>query len=111
MAVLKHTSPTAEPMAPSPCPAMTVPSASTSRPVRGVSVHGFGGSAAIYRHPRAGGDPRKSPLWHHDLAWMPDFVLEARLRHDTTRRGHDSGLGRRTEPRGQLGLVVCIEWP
>ena len=42
MAVLKHTSPTAEPVAPRPWPAMTVPSASTSRPVSGASVQGLG---------------------------------------------------------------------
>src|SRR5688500_16943966 len=38
MAVLKHTSPTASPSAPKPKPSMTVPSASTRRPVtRGAS--------------------------------------------------------------------------
>src|SRR5512145_2764425 len=42
MAVLKHTSPTAEPLAPSPCPATTVPSASTSRPVSGASAQALG---------------------------------------------------------------------
>ena len=45
MAVLKHTSPTAVPVAPSPVPAITVPSASTSRPVNGASAHGAGGAA------------------------------------------------------------------
>src|SRR6185312_54137 len=42
MAVLKQTSPTALPVAPRPCPAMTVPSSSTRRAVRGTSVQGCG---------------------------------------------------------------------
>src|SRR5262245_61020086 len=42
MAVLKHTSPTAKPVAPRPWPAITVPSASTSRPVNGASSQGLG---------------------------------------------------------------------
>ena len=44
MAVLKHTSPTAEPVAPSPVPAITVPSDKTSRAVDGASAQGGGGS-------------------------------------------------------------------
>src|SRR5262249_43018974 len=42
MAVLKHTSPTAKPVAPRPWPPITVPSASTSRPVNGASSQGLG---------------------------------------------------------------------
>src|SRR5690606_14968308 len=49
MEVLKHTSPTAEPTAPSPRPLITVPSASTRRAVRGVSAQGAGACCLVPR--------------------------------------------------------------
>src|SRR5215831_11221754 len=60
MAVLKHTSPTANPVAPRPWPAITVPSASTSRPVNGASSQGLGACEVMAIQP--GGTSREFAL-------------------------------------------------
>src|SRR5262252_2759988 len=60
MAVLKHTSPTANPVAPRPWPAITVPSASTSRPVNGASSQGLGACVVMAIQP--GGTCREFAL-------------------------------------------------
>src|SRR5215471_1402136 len=60
MAVLKHTSPTAKPVAPRPWPAITVPSASTSRPVNGASSQGLGACVVMAIQP--GGTCREFAL-------------------------------------------------
>src|SRR5688572_11942606 len=89
MAVLKQTSPTELPVAPSPCPAMTVPSASTRRAVSGVSVQGAGSGRIIgvlASQAIARAAARASPVgqsaygWRRTLGEGADLVNSAALR-------------------------------
>ena len=90
-AVLKQTSPAELPVAPSPCPAMTVPSASTRRAVSGVSVQERGrachrGRLQVRRSRGAGG--ARLPVgqsaygWRRTLGEGADLVNSAALRLD-----------------------------
>src|SRR6266849_3143243 len=78
MAVLKHTSPTAWPVAPSPCPSSTVPSASTSTAVGAGSAQADSSCLSFMGGLHSRGAPERQS--GKDGTWIAEHGLAVRIR-------------------------------
>src|SRR5688500_18283933 len=93
MAVLKHTSPTAEPSAPRPAPLMTVPSASTRTAVASGVAHALRTddfSSAMRRFQvKAARDPIEAGKEGQEMAGSRPAMTKGERRDGRVTPGHD----------------------